>query len=81
MCLLSGVFFRKYEVSDYVLGKANLLYCSRTAALNRITCTLVGYVIYMCVCVRERSETDPKVSPDSLMFYSYFFARLEVTFV
>ena len=58
MCLLSGVFFRKYEVSDYVLGKANLLYCSRTAALNRITCTLVGYVIYMYVCVCQREIRD-----------------------
>jgi len=37
--------FRKYEVSDYVLGKASLLCFGRTAVLNGGTFTPVGYVI------------------------------------
>lgn len=52
--------FRKYEVSNYVLGKINLLYFSGTAVLNRGTFTPGGYMLYMFLS--ESGQRCPEVS-------------------
>ena len=60
-CYCHGCF-RKYEVSDYVMGKTNLQYFSRTALLNQGTFTPVGYVIYIYIIfVRDRSEVSESI--------------------